>query len=81
MSGKCYDGDPAGGTGDYRAMASYGLNVVQFLKDHQDWVISPGFEGVGYSAQRPDDAGRGAGPRVEALTLDELATLLEQVWY
>jgi hypothetical protein len=54
----------------------YGINVGRFIEDHPDWVIMAGFEGVGYSARRRDDRGRGAGISESALTLDELAARL-----
>ena len=78
-----YDGDVTGGTGDYSAMASYareeyGPNVGRFIEDHPDWVVMAGFEGVGYSARRRDDRGRGAGSSESALTLDELAARLAE---
>lgn len=56
----------------------YGLNVGRFIRDHPDWVVVAGFEGVGYCAQRRDGHGHGAGPRVSALTLDELAAKLAE---
>jgi hypothetical protein len=52
----------------------YGLDIGRFMADHQGkWVIQGGFEGFGYRAQRRDGDGRGRGPWIEDLTLDELA--------
>jgi hypothetical protein len=56
----------------------YGLNVGQFIRDHPDHVVTAGTNGSGYSAQRRGSWGKGTGPRVSALTLDELAELIGQ---
>lgn len=50
---------------------TYGLNIGRFLRDHREWIVCAGFEGVGYRARR-----REGGPWREALTLDELAEQL-----
>jgi hypothetical protein len=55
----------------------YELNVGRFIQDHRDHVITAGFEGFGFTARRRDAQGRASGPAVTALTLDELAALLE----
>jgi hypothetical protein len=58
--------------------ADYGDNVGRFKADHPGVVLLAGRGGFGYTAQQGDDRGRGAGPKVTALTLDELHTLLER---
>lgn len=58
--------------------ADYDLNVGRFISEHPDWALSAGPGGAGYSAQRKNGHGHGAGEPVTALTLDELAARLEQ---
>lgn len=52
--------------------AGYELNIGRFIREHPGWIVAAGFEGTGYRARRRD-----GGPWVSALTLDELAALLE----
>lgn len=49
----------------------YELNVGRFIREHPEWIIAAGFEGVGYRARRRD-----GGSWVSALTLDELAAAM-----
>jgi hypothetical protein len=56
----------------------YGLNIGAFIADHPNHVISAGFEGIGYQAQRKSDRGHGVGHRWSDLTLDGLAGQLEE---
>jgi hypothetical protein len=51
----------------------YGLNIGRFIREHPEWVIQAGPYGSGYSARRKDGAGRPAGQRLTALTIDDLA--------
>ena len=55
----------------------YGTNVARFLADHPRHVLAAGDGGCGYTAQRKDASGRGTGPKVHGLSLDELAGRLE----
>jgi len=56
----------------------YGFSIGAFLRDHPGWYVASGAEGVGYQARKRDVGGRGAGPRITAKTLDELAAKLTQ---
>jgi len=58
-----------------RGSYPYEVNIGKFIADHPGWRIQAGLEGVGYTAQRRDNGGV-HGPRVGALTLDELAARL-----
>lgn len=52
----------------------YELNVGRFIADHPGWLVAAGFENYGWRA-RPR---AGPGPWVSALTLDELAAMLDE---
>lgn len=56
---------------------SFGFNVGRFEDAFPDWRLSAAFEGLGFAARRLVN-GRRAGPAVTALTLDELAVLLDK---
>ena len=57
---------------------TYELNIVEFMKDHRDYVIQAGIGGIGYTAQRRGKHGHGVGPRYSELTLDALAEAIER---
>jgi hypothetical protein len=59
-------------------MPEYDLNVWRFKADHPDYCLRAGFEGFGFEAQKRDPNGRPVGERYTALTLDELAIMLEK---
>jgi hypothetical protein len=62
----------------YRLVAEdYGLNIGRFIHEHPGWLITAGFEGYGFAARRRDSDGRASGKPLSALTLDELAELIE----
>ena len=55
----------------------YGQNVKQLLDDYGHWVITAGFEGIGYNARRRNPKNsHGHGPPVAAMTLDGLAEVM-----
>jgi hypothetical protein len=56
----------------------YDLNVGRWKADHPDYCLRAGFEGFGFEAQKRDPNGRPVGDRHTALTLDELAIMLEK---
>lgn len=59
-------------------MKTYGLNIGEFVADYGGrYVITAGERGTGYCAQRRNEHGHGCGQKYTALTLDELAALLE----
>lgn len=62
---------------DAESAGSWALNVGGFMACHQDWLISGGPGGFGWSAQRRDATGRPRRPLVNAPTLDELDALIE----
>ena len=56
----------------------YGENVGRFIADHERfWIITVGPGGFGYSGWRRI-RGRGHGERYSALTLDQLAAILQR---
>lgn len=55
----------------------FGVNVGMFEDAFPDWRLSAAFEGLGFAARKVAN-GRRAGPAVTALTLDELAVLLDE---
>lgn len=57
---------------------TYDLNIGRFIKDHPSHVISAAPSACGYSARRKDGDGRPTGPRLTALTLDELAAMIAE---
>jgi len=64
---------PAGlATGD-----KWGVNIGGFVRHYDGWVIRAGPGNLGYSAQARNATGRPAGPRLDALTLDELAAKID----
>jgi hypothetical protein len=67
-----YDSDMDQVTG-----SEYGLDVGKWIKNHPEYLLQCGFEGLGFTARRRNDQGRAVGRPVAALTLDELAALVE----
>lgn len=63
-------GEP--GTGE----TTWGVNIGGFIKAHPDWQITGRSTGSGWSARRRVD-GRPKGPKIEALSLDELAAKIK----
>lgn len=59
-------------------MTEYKSNVSRWLDDHRGHVLMAGPYGKGYSARRKNGYGHGTGEPVTALTLDELAALLDE---
>jgi hypothetical protein len=55
----------------------YGVNVSKWIKDHPEYLLQSGFEGLGFTARRRNELGRAADRPVTALTLDELAVLVD----
>jgi hypothetical protein len=55
----------------------YGLNVGKWIKDHPEYLLLSGFKGQGFTARRRNEQGRAVGSPVAALTLDELAALVD----
>ena len=55
----------------------YGLDVGKWIKDHPEYLLQSGFEGLGFTARRRNEQGRAVGSPVAALTLDELAALVD----
>jgi hypothetical protein len=55
----------------------YGLNVGKWIKDHPEYLLQGGFEGLGFTARRRNEQGRAVGSLITALTLDELAALVD----
>ena len=55
----------------------YGLNVSKWIKDHPEYLLQGGFEGLGFTARHRNEQGRAVGSPVTAMTLDELATLVD----
>jgi hypothetical protein len=55
----------------------YGLNVGKWIKDHPEYLLQSGFEGLGFTAKRRNEQGQAVGNPVTAMTLDELAALVE----
>jgi len=57
--------------------SSYGLNVGRLIANYgRDWLITGTAEG--YAAQRRGQRGKGRGQRFTALTLDQLAEILDR---
>lgn len=56
----------------------YGLNVGKWIKDYPDYALQAGFNAVGFSARRRNEHGRPGGAPIAALTLDELAALIDE---
>ena len=56
----------------------YDINVGRFIQDHPGYIVRVGFKGFGYEVQHRDEWGHGVGERYSALTLDELAAVLEK---
>jgi hypothetical protein len=56
---------------------AYGQNVGKWIKDHPEYQLQSGFEGLGFTATRRNAQGRAVGGPVTALTLDELAALVD----
>lgn len=55
----------------------YGLNVGQLIADYGGrWIITG--TALGYAAQRRGTSGRGFGQRLGALTLDQLAAVMDR---
>jgi hypothetical protein len=69
-----YDSDMDQVTG-----SEYGLDVGKWIKDHPDYVLKSGFEGMGFTARRRNEQGRPVGGPIAALTLDELAALVDRL--
>ncbi len=55
----------------------YGLNVGKWIKDHPEYHLQGGFEGLGFTAKRRNEQGQAVGSPVTAMTLDELAALVD----
>jgi hypothetical protein len=55
----------------------YGLNVGKWIKDHPEYLLQSGFEGLGFTAKRRNEQGHAVGSPVTAMTLDELAALVD----
>ena len=57
--------------------SEYGLDVGKWIKNHPEYLLQSGFEGLGVTAKRRNELGRAVGRPVTALTLDELAVLVD----
>ena len=68
-----YDSDMDQVTG-----SEYGLDVGKWIKNHPEYLLQSGFEGLGFTARRRNEQGRAVGRPVAALTLDELAALVDR---
>ena len=55
----------------------YGLNVGKWIKNHPEYLLLSGSDGRGFIARRRNEQGRAVGSPVAALTLDELAALVD----
>jgi hypothetical protein len=55
----------------------YGLNVGKWIKNHPEYLLLSGSDGWGFTARRRNEQGRAVGSPVAALTLDELAALVD----
>ena len=55
----------------------YGLNVSKWIKDHPEYLLKGGFGGLGFTAKRRNEHGRAVGSPPTAMTLDELAALVD----
>lgn len=53
------------------------VNIGQFIRSHPDHVVSAGPSGIGYSVKTKNKYGKGVGPAITALSLDELTDLLD----
>lgn len=62
---------------DQATGSEYGLNVSKWIKDHPEHRLQRGFEGLGFTATRRNEQGEIIGKPVTAMTLDELAALVE----
>lgn len=57
----------------------YEQRVKELLDDFPHWVITGGFENVGYAARRRNPKNsKGYGPPVAAMTLDGLAEIMDR---
>ena len=52
--------------------------MSKWIKDHPEYLLQSGFEGLGFTATRRNEQGRAVGSPVAALTLDELAALVDR---
>jgi hypothetical protein len=46
----------------------YGLNVGKWIKDHPEYLLQSGFEGLGFTAKRRNEQGHAVGSPVTAMT-------------
>jgi hypothetical protein len=57
----------------------YGLNIGRFIVDYSRlWVITAGPYGAGYAARWRNRNGQGRGQTFTAVTLDQLAAILDR---
>lgn len=55
----------------------FGLNVGKWMRAYPDFVLQCGVDGFGFRCWRRNEAGRPVGPGIEALSLDELADVID----
>lgn len=56
---------------------SWAVNIGGFMRHYDGWLIKGSPDGLRYTAQRRNPAGRPRGPVLSAPTLDELAARIE----
>ena len=55
----------------------FGLNVGEWMRAYPDYILQGGFEGFGYVCWRRNKLGRPSGQGISALSLDELADVID----
>jgi hypothetical protein len=50
---------------------------AKWIKNHPEYLLQTGFEGLGFTARRRNEQGQAVDSPVAALTLDELAALVD----
>jgi hypothetical protein len=55
----------------------FGLNVGEWMRAYPEYILQGGFEGFGYVCWRRNELGRSSGPSISALSLDELADVID----
>jgi len=63
--------------GEDVAGGRFGLNVGKWMQAYPDFVLQGGVDGFGFRCWRRNELGNPSGPGIEALSLDELADVID----